>query len=87
MAPRSKATPDLAMVLQELRELRQEIRTASKRLLPIPEAAEYLGISPRTVQNDLSRKVFPVKPVRYRGKVLFRREDLDAYVDGLAGVE
>jgi excisionase family DNA binding protein len=76
---------DLKMVLAELHALRQEIRTASKRLLPIPEAAAYLGISPRTVQNDLSRKIFPVKPVRYRGKVLFRREDLDAYIDSLVG--
>src|SRR5665811_1757114 len=74
---------DFQAVLSELRALRQEIRSASKRLLPIPEAAEYLGISPRTIQNDLSRKVFPVKPVRYRGKVLFRREDLDAYIDSL----
>jgi excisionase family DNA binding protein len=87
MAPREKAAPDLATVLQELRELRKETRMANMRLLPIPEAAEYLGLSPRTIQNDLSRKVFPVKPVRYRGKVLFRREDLDAYVDGLAGAE
>jgi excisionase family DNA binding protein len=78
-----KPEPDLATILAELRNLRQEIRTAGNRLLPIPEAAAYLGLSPRTIQNDLSRKVFPVKPVRYRGKVLFRREDLDAYVDGL----
>jgi hypothetical protein len=76
---------DLKMVLAELHALRQEIGTASKRMLPIPEAGEYLGISPRTIQNDLSRKVFPVKPVRYRGKVLFRQEDLDAYIDSLVG--
>ena len=74
---------ELKMVLAELQALRQEIRSARKRLLPIPEAAGYLGISPRTIQNDLSRKVFPIQPVRYRGKVLFRREDLDAYVDSL----
>jgi excisionase family DNA binding protein len=80
-------TADLKTVLAELQALRQEIRSASKRLLPVREAAEYLGISPRTIQNDLSRKVFPVKPVRYRGKVLFRREDLDAYVDGLEAAE
>ena len=73
----------LQTILSEIQQLRQEIKSASKRLLPIPEAAEYLGISPRTIQNDLSRKIFPVNPVRYRGKVLFRREDLDAYVDSL----
>lgn len=78
--------PDLATILQELRGLRQEIRSASKRLLPIPEAAEYLGLSPRTVRNELSRKTFPVRSVRHGGKVLFRREDLDRYIDSL-GVE
>lgn len=86
--PSSAKKQDLQVVLlSELRALRQEIKSAGKRLLPIPEAAEYLGISPRTIQNDLSRKIFPVKPVRYRGKVLFRREDLDAYVDGLGAAE
>ena len=78
---------NLQTILSEIQALRQEIRTARKRLLPIPEAAEYLGISPRTIQNDLSRKVFPIKPVRYRGKVLFRRQDLDAYVDSLRAGE
>jgi excisionase family DNA binding protein len=76
---------NLETIISEIRALRQEIRSASKRLLPIKEAAEYLGISPRTIQNDLCRKVFPVRPVRYRGKVLFRREDLDAYIDSLGG--
>jgi len=78
---------DLQTILSEIQQLRQEIRHASQRLLPIPEAAEYLGISPRTIRNDLSRKVFPVKPVRYRGRILFKREDLDAYIDGLGVVE
>lgn len=74
---------DLSQVLKELKELRAELRAGAKRLLPIPEAAEYLGISPRTVRNELSRKTFPVKPVKHGGKVLFRREDLDRYIDGL----
>lgn len=81
-----KPSPDsLKLILAELQSLRQEIKGAGKRLLPIPEAAEYLGLSPRTIRNDLSRKVFPVKPVKYRGKVLFRREDLDAFISGLVG--
>jgi excisionase family DNA binding protein len=82
---RVKSSPkiNLETIISEIRALRQEIRSARKRLLPIKEAAEYLGIFPRTIQNDLSRKVFPVRPVRYRGKVLFRREDLDAYIDSL----
>jgi excisionase family DNA binding protein len=85
--PSSAKKQDLQAVLSELRALRQEIRSSGKGLLPIPEAAEYLGLSPRTIRNDLSRKVFPVKPVRYRGKVLFRRADLDAFIDGLGVAE
>ncbi|MBU4232564.1 MAG: helix-turn-helix domain-containing protein [Proteobacteria bacterium] len=77
--------PSLKEILSELQALRQEIRSASKRLLPIPEAAEYLGLAPRTVRNDLCRKVFPIKPVKYRRKLLFRRDDLDRYIDGMAG--
>jgi excisionase family DNA binding protein len=80
----SPSKADLQAILLEIQELRQEIRSAGKRLLPIPEAAVYLGLSPRTIRNDLSRKVFPVMPVRYRGKILFRRDDLDAYIDGMS---
>ena len=78
-----KSELNLSMVLAELQGLRQEIRSAGKRLLPVAEAAIYLGLSPRTIRNDLSRKVFPVKPVKYRGKILFRKDDLDAFIDGM----
>jgi excisionase family DNA binding protein len=79
----SQANADLKTVLAELRALRAEIRAPAMRLLPIPEAAQYLGLSPRTIRNALSRKVFPVPIVRYGGKILFKREDLDSYIDGL----
>lgn len=78
---------DFSQVLDELKKLRAELRAGAKRLLPIPEAAEYLGISPRTVRNELSRKIFPVKPVKHGAKILFRREDLDRYIVGLGVVE
>ena len=74
----------LQVVLDEIRRLRDELRTATKRLLPVEEAATYLGIAPKTLRNCLGPKAskpFPVKPVRYGGKVLFRREDLDKFID------
>jgi len=83
---KSVGTPGLQVVLAELRQLRAELRTPSKRLLTVEEAAHYCGISPKTLRNTLgprASKPFPVKPVRYGGKVLFRREDLDRYIDGL----
>lgn len=77
-------------ILKELQKLRKEMMLGNKRLLDVREAANYLGLAERTVRKGVAPKAvkpFPVKPVRYGGKVLFRREDLDAYIDGLAGAE
>ena len=49
-------------------------------------AEEYLGISPQTIRNRLSRKAenpFSVRPKRYGKKVLFDKRDLDAFADSL----
>jgi len=78
---------DLNMVLTELRKLRKELAAPQKRLLPVEATAAYLGISPKTIRNGLglrAKKPFPIKPVRLAGRVLFRREDLDKFIDGLA---
>ena len=75
--------PTLADVLAELRRLREDIQASSKPLLTVPEAAEYLGISPKTIRNDLSTKTFPVKPVRWGKRVLFRRQELNQLIDGM----
>jgi predicted DNA-binding transcriptional regulator AlpA len=55
-----------------------------KRLLPIKEAAEYLGIARQSLYNRLARNAkdpFPVRPVRIFGKPLFDMRDLDRYID------
>lgn len=77
---------DINMVLTEIRKLRKEIMAPQKRLLPVEEVAAYLGISPKTIRNGLGPKAvkpFPIKPVRVSGRVLFKKEDLDAYCDNL----
>ena len=56
------------------------------RLMDIPIAAAYIGMSPKTLRNRLSRKAedpFEVKPKRRGRKVLFDRLDLDKYADSL----
>ena len=56
------------------------------RLLGVDLAAEYLGLSPKTIRNGLARdaeRPFPVKPKRYGRRVLFDIRDLDAYVDAM----
>jgi predicted DNA-binding transcriptional regulator AlpA len=58
-----------------------------KILFTLPETAEYLGLSPKTLYRRCapgSSDPFPVKPVRIGGHSLrFRKRDLDQYIDSL----
>jgi predicted DNA-binding transcriptional regulator AlpA len=88
-SPKKQAT-DLQAVLSELRQLRAEVRAPLKRLLTVEEAAHYLAISPKSIRNRLGPKAakpFPIRPVRVSGRVLFRKDDLDAFIDGLGVAE
>jgi len=81
---------DFQLILSEIRQLRAELRTSQRRLLPVEAAAAYLGISPKTIRNGLGPKAakpFPIRPVRVSGRVLFRKDDLDAFIDGLGAAE
>ncbi len=85
---KSVGTPGLQLVLAELRQLRAELRTPQKRLLTVEETAGYLGISAKTIRNGLGPKTpkpFPVQPVKLAGRVLFKKEDLDRFIDQTAG--
>ncbi len=57
-----------------------------KRLLSVEETASYLGLSARTVYNQISpssKVPFPIRPKRWGKRVLFDIRDLDKYVDAL----
>ena len=57
-----------------------------KRLLSVEETARYLGLSPRTIYNQVcpkAKKPFPVKPKRVGKLVKFDIEALERYVDSL----
>ena len=57
-----------------------------KRLLSIKEAAEYLGLSPRSIYNQIApkaKKPFPVKAKRIGKLVKFDIKDLNNYIEGL----
>ena len=50
-----------------------------KRLLSVEETAVYLGISPRTIYNQIGRRAtspFPIKPKRIGRLVKFDLEDM-----------
>jgi hypothetical protein len=56
------------------------------KLMDIETSALYLSISAKTIRNGVGPKSdqpFPVKPVRFGRRVLFRKEDLDAFADNL----
>ena len=78
--------PNLGDVLREIKDLRSDIKTGQPALLPLREAAVFLGLSPKTLQNRLSDGSFPLKPVRLAGRRVFRRSDLMAFVERLVEV-
>jgi predicted DNA-binding transcriptional regulator AlpA len=70
--------------MQEV-EKSMEADTA-KRGFTVEEAAAYLGISPQTIYNGISRraaKPFPVRPKRFGRKPIFLKEDLDRMLEEL----
>jgi hypothetical protein len=80
--------PTLKDVMAELQELRKELRFSHRSLMPIEEAAVYLGISPKTIRNGLgpaAKHPFPIRPVKLGGRVLFEKKSLDSFIDGLVG--
>ena len=57
-----------------------------KRLLSVEETAAYLGLSKRTIYNQVHRKTknpFPVKCKRLGKLVKFDRQDLDKFIKSL----
>jgi len=62
-----------------------KVETIRPRLVSIADAAQYLGLAPKTLRNRLSDKEsqFPVKPRYYGGKPLFEIAELDAFIDSL----
>lgn len=57
-----------------------------KRLLSVEETASYLGLSDRTIYNQICRKAkkrFPIKPKRIGKRILFDINEIDQYVDSL----
>ena len=57
-----------------------------KRLLSVEETAAFLGISVRTIYNQIGRKAkrkFPIKAKRIGRRILFDIRELESYVDSL----
>jgi excisionase family DNA binding protein len=54
-----------------------------KRMWGVNEVAEYLGLSPQTIRNQLSAGTFPIKTKRIGRLLKWDRRDVDRYLDKL----
>lgn len=50
------------------------------RLLALPDAAAYVGVSPNHFREHI-----PLKPIRFGKRVLYDRLAIDEYLDTLSG--
>ena len=53
------------------------------RRLTVKETAQRLGLRPKTIYNQLSKKCFPIKVKRIRGSVGFLERDINEYLENL----
>ena len=54
------------------------------RLFSVEQTAEYFGLSPQTIYNQVSRKSkkkFPIKPIRIGRLVKFDRFEIDKFIE------
>jgi predicted DNA-binding transcriptional regulator AlpA len=57
-----------------------------KRLLNIKETAHFLGISERTIYNQIGKRAkrrFPIKPLRVGGSIRFDIDDVKQFIESL----
>lgn len=63
-----------------------KIQKVKPRALSVKDAAEYIGLAPKTLRNRLgprAKNPFPVSPRYYGDKPLFLVDELDDYLESL----
>jgi predicted DNA-binding transcriptional regulator AlpA len=79
----SPAVPTPDLLLEELREIKLLLAAQSAAVLNRAAAARFIGVSPATLDRLASANP-ALRPVRVsQGRVVWRREDLQAFLDGL----
>ncbi len=64
------------------RQTVESLRSNPPKLLNVPEASLYIGISQRYLRNLIAERKIPV--VRIGARVVLRLKDIDSWVDQLA---
>jgi predicted DNA-binding transcriptional regulator AlpA len=63
-----------------------EKKHPEKRLLNVKETARFLGVSPRSIYNQVARKAkkrFPIKVKRIGRLIRFDLRDVEKYIENL----
>ena len=55
-------------------------QSIGRRLISVEEAAKLMGISSKTIYNELSKKHFPIRAKRHGRRVLFDVRDVEAHI-------
>ena len=79
----NRREPTLAFILEEVRQLREDLKARNRALLTVRQAAVFLGMAEKSLRNRISDGSFPLRPVRLSGRPLFKRRDLEDLVDSL----
>jgi excisionase family DNA binding protein len=58
-------------------------QSRGRRLISVPETAKLMGISSKTVYNEISKKCFPIKAKRFGRRVLFDVRDVEKYIQSI----
>jgi predicted DNA-binding transcriptional regulator AlpA len=59
----------------------------SHRMMKTDEVAEFLGLSPQTIRNQLSRGIFPVLPKKVGGALRWDEMDVLEYLIDLPPIK
>jgi Helix-turn-helix domain len=59
-------------------------RAINGELLDIASASQLLGCSQKTLRARVSRRIVPFR--KFAGRIVFRRVELEQFIDGLPGV-
>ena len=55
-----------------------------KRLLGVKELAEYIGLSPQTIYNNINRGKFPIPYKKVFGLLKWEKEEVNDFLNKLA---
>ncbi len=70
------------MCMEVIKELSSTM-AMERRMLGIKELADYLGLAPQTIRNQLSAGTFPIRTKRLGRRLKWDRRDVDLYLDKL----